>query len=195
MSPIVNNCIDINITAQEYYGIQLRLFKVNGPTNAINYQISEVEFYQPSLTFNKAIVDSTEHNDVYTINRVNDGDPTGTSYYESKTLPAYFVIDLGDIYDLKTFGLFLSPSLAWSARTQEIEILVSPYNSSYDKNKAEFVTAAQKTAYLFDPSTGNNNIVSLENKIQGRFIKVIIYSNTDKGGYGGQLAEFTAYSE
>ncbi|MDD5933792.1 MAG: glycosyl hydrolase family 28 protein [bacterium] len=195
MSPIVNNCIDINITAQEYYGIQLRLFKVNGPTNAINYQISEVEFYQPSLTFNKAIVDSTEHNDVYTINRVNDGDPTGTSYYESKTLPAYFVIDLGDIYDLKTFGLFLSPSLAWSARTQEIEILVSPYNSSYDKNKAEFVTASQKTAYLFDPSTGNNNIVSLENKIQGRFIKVIIYSNTDKGGYGGQLAEFTAYSE
>ena len=89
----------------------------------------------------------------------------------------------------------MSPSLAWSARTQEIEILVSPYNSSYDKNKAEFVTAAQKTAYLFDPSTGNNNIVSLENKIQGRFIKVVIYSNTDKGGYGGQLAEFTAYSE
>ncbi|MGM9873957.1 MAG: discoidin domain-containing protein [Bacilli bacterium] len=195
MSPIVNNCIDINITAQEYYGIQLRLFKIDGATNAKNYQISEVEFYQPSLTFNKPIVDSTEHNDVYTVNRVNDGDPTGTSYYESKSLPAYFVIDLGDIYDLKTFGLFLSPSLAWSARSQEIEILVSTYNLSYDKNNTTFVTAVESTLYLFDPMTGNNNIVRLDESVQARYIKVVIYSNSDKGGYGGQLAEFTAYSE
>lgn len=195
MSPIVNNCIDINITAQQYYGIQLRLFKIDGATNAKNYQISEVEFYQPSLTFNKAIVDSTEHSDVYTVNRVNDGDPTGTSYYESKSLPAYFVIDLGDIYDLKTFGLFLSPSLAWSARSQEIEILVSSYNLTYDKTKTLFETAVESKEYLFDPMTGNNNIIKLDESVKARFIKVVIYSNSDRGGYGGQLAEFTAYSE
>lgn len=195
MSPIVNNCIDINLTAQEYYGIQLRLFKADKFISALMYQISEVEFYQPSLTFAKPVVDSTPHNDVYDIGRVNDGDPTGTSYYESKTLPAYFVIDLGDVYSLKTFGLFLSPSLSWSARTQEIEILVSDYNNSYIKDSVQFVTTVARTSYLFDPMTGNNNIVRLDTPVSGRFVKVVIYSNSDKGGYGGQLSEFTAYSE
>ena len=195
MSPIVNNCIDINVTAQDYYGIQLRFFRATASTSALMYQVSEIEFYQPSLAFQKAIVDATEHNDVYTVDRVVDGDPAGTSYYESKTVPAYFVIDLGDVYSLKTFGLFLSPSLAWSARTQEIEILVSDYNNSYNKTSVQFVSVIAKTAYLFDPATGNNNIVRLDAPVSGRFIKVVIYSNSDKGGYGGQLSEFTAYSE
>ena len=195
MSPIVNNCIDINITAQDYYGVQLRFFRATSAISALIYQISEVEFYQPSLTFNKPVVDATEHNDVYTVDRVNDGDPTGTSYYESKTVPAYFVIDLGDIYTLKTFGLFLSPSLAWSARTQEIEILISDYNNSYSKTNTQFETVVARAAYLFDPATGNNNIVRLDSAVSGRFVKVVIYSNSDRGGYGGQLSEFTAYSE
>ena len=32
MSPIVNNCIDINVSAQEYYGVQLRFFRPAGST-------------------------------------------------------------------------------------------------------------------------------------------------------------------
>ena len=195
MSPIVYNCIDINITAQDYYGIQLRFFRANKSTSALIYQVSEVEFYTPSLTFMKPVVDSSEHSDVYNVERVNDGDPTGTSYYESKTCPAYFVIDLGGLYDLKTFGMFLSPSLAWSARTQEIEIQYSNSNLTYNKASTEFTTVVAKTAYLFDPATGNNNIVRLETPVNGRFVKVVIYSNSDKGGYGGQMSEFTAYSE
>ena len=195
MSPIVNNCIDINITAQAYYGIQLRLFRGNKITDAKMYQISEIEYDEPSLTINKPIVDSTENADVYTIDRVRDGDPTGTSYYESNSLPAYFVIDLGDLYSIKTFGLFLPPSLAWSARTQEIEILVSNSIVAYSKTTTEFTTAVERTAYIFDPATGNNNIIRLETPVQARFIKVVIYSNSDRGGYGGQLSEFTAYTE
>lgn len=195
MSPIHGNYIDINITAQEYYGIQFRLFRRDSVISTKDYRFSEIMFYQPSLAFSKPIVDASEHNDVYTVNRVNDGDPTGTSYYETKELPGYFVIDLGDVYNVKVFGLFLVPSLKWSARTQEIEILVSDSTNAYQKETTEFTSVVPKTAFLFDPASGNNNIINLDSSVKARYVKVIIYSNSDKGGYGGQLSEFTVYEE
>lgn len=67
MSPSKNNLFDINITAQQYKGIQLRLYRGSSSTSTKNYKISEIQFYQPSLAYNKAIVESTEHNDVYNI--------------------------------------------------------------------------------------------------------------------------------
>ena len=193
MTPGSNNCIDINITTQQYKGLQLRLYKSDSVSAPEYYDISEIEFYPPSLSFNKAIVDSTAHNDVYNVEKLVDGDATGTSYYESSELPAYIVIDLGQVYSVSTFVMCLPPSLKWDARTQNIEILGSDSTLDYDKSKTSFTTLVEATDYLFDPSTGNINVVKLSENKDIRFVKLVITSNDIKGGYNAQLSEFSVY--
>lgn len=191
MSPSSGNAIDINITTQAYIGLQLRLYHSDTATSAPYYEISELQFFPPSLVFGKSIVYSTEHNDVYNVEKLIDGDATGTSYYESKGFPAEIIIDLGDLYDVNTFVFALPPSLLWSARTEEIEILGSSTNSSYNSN-ISFETIVNKEKYLFDPSTGNRNIVTVD-MVTIRYIKLVITSNDVKGGYSAQLSEFSVY--
>lgn len=193
MTPGSNNCIDINITTQKYKGLQLRLYRSDSVSAPRFYDIAEIEFYPPSLSFNKAIVDSTAHNDVYNVEKLVDGDATGTSYYESKELPAHIVIDLGQVYSVSTFVMCLPPSLKWDARTQNIEILGSDSTLDYDKNKTTFTSLVAATDYLFDPSTGNINVVKLNENKNIRFIKLVITSNDVKGGYNAQLSEFSVY--
>lgn len=195
MTPGANNCIDVNITTQQYAGIQIRFYKEDYASTPDYYEVSEVQFFAPSLSYNKAIVDSTPHNDVYNVEKIVDGDATGTSYYESSELPAYIVIDLGDVYNVNTFVMCLPPSLKWDARSEEIEIYVSSSKDSYSQNLTEFTKVVDKTSYLFDPQTGNRNIVNLENSVEARYIKVIIYSNNIKAGYNAQLSEFSVYGE
>lgn len=191
MSPGSGNCIDVNITTQKYAGIQLRLYRSSLVSSPDYYEIGEVQFFEPSLSYNKAIVDSTKHSDVYNVEKVVDGDATGTSYYESSTLPAHIVIDLGDVYSISTMVLSLPPSLMWNARTQEIEIQTSNSNASYSSSTT-FETAVSKKGYLFDPQVGNRNIIPLEG-VEARFIKVIVYSNDITAGYGAQLSEISVY--
>ncbi len=191
MSPGTGNCIDINITTQGYIGLQLRLYRGDSATAAPYYEISEIEFYPPSLVFGKSIVYSSAHNDVYNVEKLIDGDATGTSYYESKGFPAEIVIDLGDLYDVNTFVLCLPPSLLWTARTQEIEILGSATNQAFS-DQIQFTSIVAKKAYLFDPSTGNRNIVQTDS-VKVRYIKLVISSNDVKGGYSAQLSEFSVY--
>lgn len=193
MTPGSGNCIDINITTQEYKGIQLRLYRSSAISAPEHYDISEIEFYPPSLSFAKSIVDSTIHNDVYNVEKLVDGDATGTSYYESSELPAYIVIDLGQIYSVTTFVMCLPPSLLWDERTQNIEILGSDSTLDYDKNKTEFITLVESSDYLFDPSTGNINVVKLDASVNVRFIKLVITSNDIAGGYNAQMSEFSVY--
>ena len=192
MSPASGNILDINLPAQDFGGLQLRLARTDGSFAPKDYRIAEVEFYPPSLTFQKAIYDATEHNDVYQISKIVDGDPTGTSYYESKTLPAQFVIDLADVYRLSKLVLCLPPILTWTTRVQNIEIQTSSSNLAYNSTTTEFVTSVPATDYTFDPTTGNRVIIDL-NDVPCRFLKVIIRSNSASGGYGGQLSEVSAY--
>lgn len=194
MSPAVGNCIDINITTQEYAGIQLRFYRSDEVTAPKKYEISEIEFYPPSLAFNKAIVDSTPHNDVYNVEKLVDGETGGTSYYESASLPAYVVIDLGAVYSINAIVMCLPPSLLWDARTENIEILYSDSNVAYSASTS-FKTLLSAQDYLFDPATGNRNIIRLEENVNARFIKVVISSNDTKGGYNAQLSEFSVYGE
>ena len=194
MTPSNGNAIDVNISTQEYAALQVRFYKVEGPLAAKTYQISEIEFYPPSLSFNKAIVDSTKHEDVYNVEKVVDGEKGGTSYYESAELPAYFVVDLGDIYKINTLGFFLPPSLLWSARSQVIEVLYSDSNTNYTSSMT-FKSMVEQKSYLFDPATGNRNIVTLDSSIDARFIKVVISSNDINGGYKAQLSEFCVYGD
>jgi hypothetical protein len=192
MSPSSGNIIDINLPTMDFGGLQLRFVRFDGIRAPHHYVVSEVEFYPPSLTYMKSIVDSTEHNDVYPVTKVVDGDPTGTSYYESKTLPATIVIDLGDVYTLQKIVLCLPPILTWSARTQEIEISVSDSNLDYKNQVPTFTAIKEKAGYLFDPQAGNRVLINIDN-VKCRYLKIVIYSNDAAGGYGGQLSEVSAY--
>ena len=192
MSPTTGNAIDINLTSQVYGGIQLRLFRSDSASAPKFYTLSEIEFYPPALTYGKAVVDSSEHNDVYNVEKAVDGDPTGTSYYESKSLPAYIVIDLDNIYQITTIVLCLPPSLNWAARTQNIEFLVSDSNVAYS-SATEFTSIVPATDYLFDPVQGNRVTVELESPVDCRYFKLIINSNDVKAGYGAQLSEISVY--
>ena len=191
MSPTNGNAIDINITAQLYGGIQLRLFKSASPSAPKAYLLSEIEFYPPALTYGKAIVDTSTHADVYNVEKAVDGDPTGTSYYESASLPAHIVIDLGDIYQITTVVLCLPPSLNWAARTQNIEILISDSNVDYTSSTA-FTSVVPATNYLFDPVSGNRVTIELT-PVNCRYFKLVINSNDIKAGYGAQLSEISVY--
>ena len=192
ISPVNGNTIDIILTTQVYGGIQLRLFRSDSASAPKTYTIGEVEFYPPSLTTNKSVVDATEHNDVYNVEKAVDGDPTGTSYYESKTLPAHVVIDLGDIYQITTVVLCLPPSLNWAARTQNIEVLVSDSNVAYNASTTSFTSVVGATDYLFDPVQGNRVMIEFSS-VNCRYFKLVINSNDVKAGYGAQLSEISVY--
>lgn len=191
MTPASGNIIDINLPTADFAGIQLRFVRATSLRAPSSYKISEVEFYPPSLTYMKSIVDSTVHNDVYVVGNVVDGDTTGTSYYESKSLPAYIVIDLGDVYSLSKLVLSLPPMLTWSSRTQNIEISVSDENIAYSE-KTSFAVVKKASNYLFDPKDGNRVIIDMDSS-RCRYLKVVINSNDAAGGYGGQLSEISAY--
>lgn len=192
MTPAKGNAIDININAALYGGIQLRLFRVDSASAAKDYRISEVEFFSPSLSFGKAIVDSTEHNDVYNVEKVVDGEPNGTSYYESKTLPAYIVIDLGNVYNISTVVFHLPAKLDWTTRTQNIAILGCSDNLAYSKSMV-FTEILAATNCTFDPMLGNMVKFDFNPTVSCRHFKVVINSNDIKAGYGAQLSEIDVF--
>ena len=191
LTPASGNVIDINITAQLYGGIQFRFFRNDLPSKSDKIIISEIEFYPPALTYGKAIVESTPHADVYNVEKAVDGDPTGTSYYESATLPATIVIDLGDVYSISTIVLCLPPSLNWAARTQNIAFYASDSNVAYSST-TEFTEIKAAADYLFDPATGNRVTIEI-NPVNCRFFKMVINSNDITAGYGAQVSEISVY--
>lgn len=196
ITPTTGNYVDINFTATNYLALQLRFFRKSGLGYASKLTVSEIEFYQPSLTYNKSIVYSTEHNDVYNVERLVDGNKDGTSYYESKSLPAEVVIDLANVYTLNCIVMFLPGNMAWTTRVENIEILYSDSNTSFEKNKTTFQVLAPATDYTFNPETGNMNKIDVKDKnIKARFIKIVINSNSALGNYGAQLSEFNVYGK
>jgi len=193
LSPQSGNCIDINITAQQYQGLQLRIFRTTGFTAMPYVELGEVQFYSPSLTYNKPVVDGTAHADVYPTSKITDGETGGTSYYESAGLPAFFVVDMGDLYAIQYIVMCLPPSLLWDPRTQNIEILISSSNATYSASTTTFATLVAATDYLFDPTSGNMVAISLPSPVQARFVKLVFASNSAVGGYGAQISELSVY--
>ena len=193
MSPALGNTIDISFTsAMVLGGVQLRLFRNTSPSAPAAYTISEVEFYPPSLSYGAPIVASTAHNDVYNVEKLVDGEPNGTSYYESAELPAQIVIDLKDIYTITTIVLHLPASYAWTARTQNIEFSGSDSNVDYSQ-QTQFSVIKPAANYLFDPALGNRVTIDLNPGVSLRFFKIVINSNDIAAGYNAQLSEVNLF--
>lgn len=193
LSPQASNYQDVLIrSTNDYYGLQLRFFKNDNLTHPSTIEIGEIEFYPPSLTTNKVITLIGEHEDVYNIENVVDGN--ALTYFESKKgiFPATFIIDMASSNDpepvksVKYINMHLPPLLLWENRTQEVEILGSQDGENYD-------VIVAKTEYLFDSSQGNMISIVLEEAVQIRYIKFIYYSNST--GYGAQVSELYVFGE
>jgi hypothetical protein len=193
LSPQSGNAIDLIIPSDSYFGLQFRFFAETGFMAPSQIEVAELQFFAPSLTYNKPIVDGSANADVYTLSNLTDGVTEGTSYYESAALPAFFVVDLENIYALRVIVLCLPPSYLWDARTENIEILTSDDNATYAASSTSFKSTVPATDYLFDPASGNLNIVTLATPVNARFIKLVFTSNSATGGYGAQLSEIKAY--
>ena len=186
ISPQSSNYTDVQIRQDSYYGIQLRIYQKQGLMYPTTYELYEVEFYPPSLTSNKPVVDASAYEDVYKIENVVDGDTK--TYFESKkgVFPAFFTVDMGQAYAVKYINIHLPPLLLWETRTQEIEIQGS-------NDGKTFFTVVAKTSYTFDATTGNMVALVLDTPVEMRFIKLIFTSNST--GYGGQISELFVYGE
>lgn len=190
LTPASGNAIDISFSSMAVWGIQLRFFKASDSHFRRNYlKFAELLAYGPSLAYKKPIVDSTPYNDVYPASKLTDGEPDGTSYYESASLPAFAVIDLQSVYNVKTIVLRLPAALTWTTRTEEIELLTSNQNATYSATGTTFTSFWARQPVTFDPSTGNSKIITLDSPISMRFLKVVIYSNDIAAGYNAQLSE------
>lgn len=196
ITPAFGNAADISFTPVDFLAIQLRFFRKSGLGYQDTIKLADLAFYPPSLTYNKPIVDSTPHNDVYDVSKINDGQTSGTSYYESLTLPAFVVIDMKDLYKLKFVVMFLPGLMSWSARTENIEILTSDSQNEYSASTTVFTQLVAPHDYTFDPAEGNMIVLDVASlNASARFIKLIITSNSAEGGYGAQLSELTVYGE
>jgi len=192
MTPSSGNVIDIKITAQEYRGLQLRIKRNDTIKKQQTLQFSEIEFYPPSLSFGKTIVAASEYADVYPVNKLVDGEVGGTSYYESKSLPAYVILDLGKIETISTIVLHLPPVLTWNTRHQTIAISYNADNLAYNPSSPPiFTSLVPATAYEFNPASGNMVVISLTST-DVRFVRFDITTN-DIGLYGAQLSEINIY--
>lgn len=188
LSPQSSNYNDvlIRLSADGYYGLQLRFFKKDDLTHPLTINIGEIEFYPPSLTTNKSFVEIAEHEDVYDITNMIDGNTL--TYFESKkgVFPATFAIDLGQAENVKYINIHLPPLLLWENRTQEIEIWGSLDGVTY-------TTVVVKAEYLFDSTEGNMVAIVLDNSVSMRYIKLVFTSNST--GYGAQISELYVYGE
>lgn len=188
LNPQDSNYADLKnkIDANGYYGIQLRIFRQEGIKYPDAIRISEIEFYPPSMTTNKTFTEVAEHEDVYDIDKMLDGNTL--TYFESKkgVFPASFVVDMGEVVRAKYINIHLPPLLLWETRTQEIEIL-----GSLDGKTWEVVVP--KTVYTFDPAEGNVAALVLDTPFEMRYIKFVFTSNSTE--YGAQISELYVYGE
>ena len=108
------------------------------------------------------------------------------TYWEGApdSYPSVITIDLEEVMDLGGAQLLLSPNQIWSARTQEVEVLVSG-------DGEEFTSVVPRTAYTFDPLENNCAYIPLAAGTRGQYVQFSFYSNTE--AKAGQVAEIEIY--
>lgn len=194
ISPAQGNAIDISFSAADIKGIQIRIFRFNNELFSLDHvNLASLYLFGPSLSYRKPVVDSTDYADVYDPGRLTDGDPNGTSYYESASLPAHIVIDLRDVYNVNSISLHLPALLSWTTRTQSIEIFASNSTLDYNASETSFTSVMARRNLTFDPTSGNMNLITFDTPISMRYVKVVIYSNDIAGGYMAQLSEIYVF--
>lgn len=128
---------------------------------------------------------ASSHIDVWTINKMVDGDIS--SYWEggAKAWPSVCTVDIIAPKDLDVMVLRLNPKKIWSKRTQKFSLSVSA-------DGKEFKVLVPETEYVFDP-VKNQNVIVIPLNVNARAVQLSFTANT--GGTGGQVAELELYAK
>ncbi|ROR31823.1 F5/8 type C domain-containing protein [Mobilisporobacter senegalensis] len=165
---------------------------VHGPdqTEPMEHEKFAKEEYIPVIPEGENIalgkkVKASGFQDVYTPRKAVDGRVEGVSYWEGKgeSYPNIITVDLEKEQNIHAIRLCLNPASVWGKRTQEFSVLTS-------MDGKEFKEIIPSASYDFNPDTGNQVILTLED-IKTRFVQLSFTMNT--GAKGAQLAEFEVY--
>jgi len=128
---------------------------------------------------------ASSHIDVWTINKMVDGDLS--SYWEggAKQWPSVCSVDIIAPKDLDVMVLRLNPKKIWAKRTQTFSIQISEDGKTFK----EF---APEQAYVFDP-VKSQNVLVIPMNVTARAVQLTFTANT--GGTGGQVAELELYAK
>lgn len=137
----------------------------------------------PNLVLGKSLkVDATYYGNP---ENINDGDRNTFWDGGGGLFPNSVTVDLERPYTLETVEMLLPAG--WGDRHQEMEILVSLDGQT-------FVPVVEKTSYLFSASENGNAVtLKLPEGTIGQYLRVVGYSNDEKGKPGVQLGELQAY--
>jgi hypothetical protein len=137
----------------------------------------------PNIAEGKTVTSGDEHQEVYEVSNVLDGDLT--SYWESRGLPATLTIDLENTYTIQTIAVRLNPAPIWEPRNQTFEVRVSADGSSY-------TVVAPLQRRDFDPDSGN--IVRLDfDPIVTRYVQMEFTEKSAGRSAGAQAAEIQIF--
>lgn len=100
-----------------------------------------------------------------------DGDPF--TYWESTAnrFPQQLTVDLAEEAGIHKVKLKLPPQDAWESRKQEIELLTS-------SDGEQFTVRSARASLVYDPATGNEVELVLEEPVTARYVRVSIYDNS-----------------
>ncbi|MEU2784181.1 discoidin domain-containing protein [Streptomyces sp. NPDC007110] len=118
---------------------------------------------------------------VFTYVAANANDGQVGTYWESGggAYPATLTTKLGANADLDRVVVKLNPDPAWSARTQNIQVL------GRDQDATTFETLAAAKEYRFDPATGNSVTIP----VPGSAADIRLRFTANSGAPGAQVAE------
>lgn len=121
---------------------------------------------------------------IYNCRNVNDGDRF--TYWEGApdAYPNEVTIDLGEAAEISGARILLNPRQIWSARTQDVEVLLSDDGEN-------FATVYSRTTLTFDPMEDNSAHMEFPEAAKGQYILFRFYANT--GAKAGQAAEIEVY--
>lgn len=160
-------------------------------TESTEHPLFIKEVYEPVIPegtniAEEAKIEANGFNDVYTPQKVKDGNPNAQSYWEgvSDSYPNILTASYEEPQSIHAVKLLLCPLSIWSTRTQTFSVEVS-------EDGENFTELLASTEYVFDPDKGNEVVIEFDD-ITIKAIRLVFTANT--GASGAQVAELELYS-
>ena len=150
------------------------------------------EVYAPVITSGvKVALDAkmqeNGHTDVYLVNKANDGDTKGASYWEGAVgaYPNIITANFKEAENVHAIKVCLCPQSVWGARTQTFSVEVS-------NDGENFTELIGEKEYEFDPDTANEVVLEFD-AVTVMSVRLVFTANT--GAEAAQVAELEIYAE
>lgn len=127
------------------------------------------------------------HNDVYLVNKANDGDKMGASYWEGAVgaYPNIITANFEEAESVHAIKVCLCPQSVWGARIQTFSVEVS-------NDGENFTELIGEKEYEFDPNTANEVVLEFD-EVSVKSLRLVFTANT--GAEAAQVAELEIYAQ